>query len=147
MIAIYPVAILFFASGLQSARSEPPAPVLSRWRSLTARASFGAVAAIALLLVCLVTPYAMHSFSRPSDYISLDYASSQRRERGETTMFMAGASSMAGLLVVADDVPLPTQVPSMHVSDFVKIVRVSGIENYQSLVTPPSDAPCRVAQG
>jgi hypothetical protein len=43
---------------------------------------------------------------------------------------------MSGVLVMPDGHLLPRQVPAIHESDFIRIVRQSGIEQYQPLVTP-----------
>ena len=41
---------------------------------------------------------------------------------------------MSGFLVVADDQPLPKEVPSLHLSEFAKIVTLSNNEIYQPLL-------------
>jgi hypothetical protein len=52
------------------------------------------------------------------------------------THYIAGGRRITGMLVVADDAPRPLNVPSMTISQFSTIVRASGIESYQGLVTP-----------
>ena len=47
-----------------------------------------------------------------------------------------GTRRMSGFLVMPDGQALPKQVPAIHESDFVKIIRNSGIEQYEALVTP-----------
>jgi hypothetical protein len=43
---------------------------------------------------------------------------------------------VTGFLVIADDDVLPTEVPSMHLSNFMEIIRRSNIEIYQGLLHP-----------
>ena len=61
-------------------------------------------------------------------------------ERDEALVW--GGNSMAGVLVVPDDVPLPTDVPAVSLASFVANIHKSGVEQYQPLVTPlPPDPP------
>ncbi len=132
MIAIYPVASLFLASGLHTARAPQSVSV----RTFAARASTGALATATLLLVCLVTPFIEHRFFRPSVYLTPEFAELSKKDRNAGEQFAFGGARMTGLLVVADGEPLRKDVPTLHVSDFANIVRQSGIEIYQGLVTP-----------
>jgi hypothetical protein len=50
--------------------------------------------------------------------------------------YLRGGRRVTGFLVVANDDVLRTEVPSMHLSDFMEIVRRSNIEIYQGLVHP-----------
>jgi hypothetical protein len=59
---------------------------------------------------------------------------------GSGDVFVFGGQKLFGFLVVADSDPLRTDVPTIHLSDFGKIVAEGGIEQYQELlhpVTPP----------
>jgi hypothetical protein len=125
MIAIYPIAALFLTSGLRTGEA-----LTSRANhSLVIGARTGAAAAAAILLVILVTPWLVHTAFRPSEYIT-------RKSAGSGEQFVFGGRRITGVLVVADGEPLRTDVPTVHLSDFASIVRRSGIETYQGLVTP-----------
>jgi hypothetical protein len=50
--------------------------------------------------------------------------------------FVFGGPRMAGFLVVADDEPLRSDVPSLHLADFDAIVSRSNMEIYQELIHP-----------
>ena len=50
--------------------------------------------------------------------------------------YLHGGQRMTGFLVFADNDVLPTEVPSMHLSNFMEIIRRSNIEIYQGLVHP-----------
>lgn len=53
-----------------------------------------------------------------------------------------GGRRMTGLLVVPDKAPLPSDVASIHLSDFSEIISRSQLETYQGLVHPKApDAP------
>ncbi len=134
MIASYPVAALFFASGLRVEETAVPDP--ARRPLSMARAGTGALAAAALLTICSATPWLVHRFLRPSAYFppGTPLALWQGRAAGERFVF--GGSRLTGVLVVADGEPLRTDVPTLHLSDFVDIVRQSGVEADQPLVTP-----------
>jgi len=144
MIAIYPVASLFFASGLQTAKAPETASV----RTLAPRVRTGAFATVTFLLVCLVVPWLVYRFFRPSAYLPSDFAAASGQSRVEGEQFVFGGSRMTGILVVADGEPLRTDVPTMHVSNFVNIIRQSDIEKSQALVTPePPPVPFGFVEG
>jgi hypothetical protein len=127
MIAIYPLAALFFASGLRTT-TEYPAEV----RLLLCRARTGAIAAAALLLAIFLVPWLAHIVLGHSGYLLASVA------RNSEEHFVFGGRRITGVLVVADNEPLQMHVPTMHLSDFANMVRESGIELYQGLVTPQS---------
>ncbi|MCL1915396.1 MAG: hypothetical protein FWG17_01590 [Desulfovibrionaceae bacterium] len=53
-----------------------------------------------------------------------------------------GGGSMAGILVVPDDAPIPADVPAVPLSSFVANIKKSRVEQYQPLVTPlPPEPP------
>jgi hypothetical protein len=52
-----------------------------------------------------------------------------------------GSNYMAGFLVIPDDQPVPTDVPSMKRSEFAKAFEYSGNETYQKLTMPPPSIP------
>lgn len=138
MIAVYPICVSLLVSGLSTkvARHD----VAAGQSSVTAiRPLAGAFVIAAALFAGLAVPYLLHTVLRSSIYSLPSLVNLKSRERVPSTLYVAGSAQMTGLLVVADGAPLPVQVPSMHLSDFTNIVRHSGIEIYQSLVTP--DAP------
>src|SRR5262249_5737429 len=49
---------------------------------------------------------------------------------------VGGVAKSSGLLVVADDQPLPYGIPSAHFSDFADWVHSTGVEQDQGLITP-----------
>jgi hypothetical protein len=49
---------------------------------------------------------------------------------------VGGMARSTGILVVSDDTPLPHGVPSMHFSRFADVVRQSGAEGSQGIITP-----------
>jgi len=51
-------------------------------------------------------------------------------------LILGGKEKMAGFLVIPDGQSLPGKFPAIRESDFVQIVRNSGIERYQALTTP-----------
>jgi len=53
---------------------------------------------------------------------------------GEAVVF--GGRRMSGLLVVADGQTLPSDVASVHMSDFASIIEKSGVEGYQGVIHP-----------
>jgi hypothetical protein len=125
MIAIYPMAALFFASGLKNKHAHPataPRPALVGTRTALTVAAFG--------LVGLIAPAFAHVFLRPSAYLP-STAAGTPNER-----FVFGGQRVTGVYVEADGAPLRSDVPSMHLSDFTDIVHQSGLEQYQDLVTP-----------
>ena len=139
MIAIYPIAGLFIANGLGDARESVAAPM--RDGRPARRAETFAFAAAALFLACVFTPWIVHRFIRPNVYFppGTPLAYGQGRAPGE--QFIFGGSRATGELVVADDQPLRTDVPTLHLSDFLNIVRQSRVESVQALVTPVPPAP------
>ena len=50
--------------------------------------------------------------------------------------YLRGGRRVTGFLVIADGEVLPTEVPAMHLADFIEIVRRSNIEIYQGLIHP-----------
>ncbi len=138
MIAVYPIAGLFLASGLGPAEQPDIAMVLRLAHA--SRAGTGALAAAALLLLCFATPWTVHRFLRPAVYFPPNTPLAYGRGRAPGEQFVFGGSRLTGELVVADDEPLRTDVPTLHLSDFLNIVRQSGVEAVQNLVTPEPPA-------
>ena len=102
----------------------------------------------ALLVTCLTTPWVVHTFIRPATYLTREATRALKHGRAVDDMFVLGGASLTGVLVVADDQPLRNEVPTLHLSDFMNVVRQSGIETYQPLVTPtPPTVPFALVEG
>jgi hypothetical protein len=89
------------------------------------RASLGWIGVGAYLLGLVALPWVIHHTA--TDAIS---AGAQ-----EDQQFVFGGRRITGVLVVADDQELPTEVPSIHITDFAKLIDLSHIEIYQPLLT------------
>lgn len=88
---------------------------------------------VLLLLVailCLAVPGLTHKYDRLG---MLNYPKIELREDEE--LFL-GMRRMSGFMVIPDGQAFPKHVPAIHESDFISVVRYSGIEQYESLVTP-----------
>jgi hypothetical protein len=112
-----------FASPLHHAATTPgPRPVTSppiTWGLLTLVA-----------VSCVVAPHVVYT------YDFLNRRSFPDLPLGPDEAVVLGTRHMSGVLVMPDGHLLPRQVPAIHESDFIRIVRQSGIEQYQPLVTP-----------
>jgi hypothetical protein len=122
MMVIYPLAALYFASSLSRPALASP--------SYRRPVPIGAAAAAAGLVLAwaILTPAVAHAL-RPREL-------SRQWDERKDEHIVYGGSRMGGVLVVADDAPLPTDVASVHLSDFRAAVASSGVELYQNLVTP-----------
>jgi hypothetical protein len=69
-------------------------------------------------------------------YDRLDRLNIPQIELGVDEEVFLGTRRMSGFLVIPDGQALPKQVTAIHESDFITIVRNSGIEQYEKLVTP-----------
>ncbi len=146
MVASYPIAALFLASGLQVVIVSAPVP--ARRPSLFSWAGTGALAAGALLLLCSATPWLVHTALRPSAYPSPGSPSSFEQDRSANVRLVLGGSRLTGVLVVPDGEELRRDVPTLHLSDFVTLIRQSGVEADQALVTPePPPVPFGFVEG
>lgn len=112
-----------FASPLHHAATTPaPRPVTSpliTWVLLTLVA-----------VSCVAAPHLVYT------YDFLNRRSVPDFQLGPDEAVVLGTRHMSGFLVMPDGHLLPRQVPAIHESDFIRIVRQSGIERYQPLVTP-----------
>jgi hypothetical protein len=54
----------------------------------------------------------------------------------DSNAIVGSITKSAGVLVVADDQPLPHGVPSVHFSDFAAYVHYTGVEGSQGIITP-----------
>jgi hypothetical protein len=126
LAASQPLVALFIAIGmsnpaLRSAKVEAN-------RRLVACGTSGLIVA-ALLAVSV--PGIAHRLS----FTELD----QKHLAGEPDeITVAGGRRMSGFLVLADETPLATDIPTVHASDFAALVAQSGVEAYQGLIHPVS---------
>jgi hypothetical protein len=89
-----------------------------------------------LSLACLIVPFVIYKMDL------LDARSLSKIDLQQDQVLVLGTSRMSGFLVVPDGGALPTNVPSIYHSDYTQIVKNSGIESYESLVSPiPLDRP------
>jgi hypothetical protein len=129
LAASHPLMALFFAIGMSSPQSVPSeAPLRLRlWRY----GCLGLVVA-AVLFVCV--PWIAHRFSPIGAMVG------DRLVPKQDEAFVFGGRRMSGFLVVKDDQPLRSDVPTLHLADFEALIRESGVEYGQGLlhpVTPP----------
>lgn len=126
LAASHPLIALFFAMGMSNPTSEQGETLASssRWSRYGA---FGLIV-VAMLFVCI--PWMAHRFF-PVETIRGD-----RLALKADDAFVFGGRRMSGFLVVADGLPLRSDVPSLHLSDFDSIIRQSHVEYYQELIHP-----------
>jgi hypothetical protein len=121
---IYPLVALFLSLAIFSPSSLAITHQAKTVRQF--RAGRWSIVAGAVLLV--VIPLAGRVFARivplPPPHASDSHA------------IIGGITKSSGVLVVADDQPLPHGVPSVHFGDFVEYVRSSNVETGQGIITP-----------
>jgi len=129
LAASQPLMALFFAIGMSSPESAlgeaASRPRLSRYGSL------GLIVAAALF-VCV--PWIAHRLFPVGAMVG------NRLTPKQDEAFVFGGRRMSGFLVVADGLPLRSDVPALHLADFEALIRESGVEYAQGLlhpVTPP----------
>jgi len=127
MCASFVILALLPASGFSSPLHQP--------ESLPSSQVYGAIKGhwLALTLVavlCVSVPALVHQ----RDWLEVRRIPTQNLAKDEEIFL--GTRRMSGFLVVSDEQALPKQVPAIHESDFVRIIRNSGIEQYEALVTP-----------
>lgn len=123
LAASHPLMALFFASGM-SAFVSSSARVPSQSR-LSLYGCAGLIAA-GLLFVCI--PWMAHRFSTA--------AVNAVPAETPNEALVWGGRRMSGFLVIANDQPLPHDVPALHLSSFEAIIKQSSIETYQELIHP-----------
>lgn len=127
LCASFVIWALFLSTGFTSPLHQDSTET-SLHQSAVDRLHRGVLCLVAVL--CVVVPwfaYQQDLLGKPKVAVT-DLASDEE-------VFL-GSRHMAGFLVVPDGEVLPIQVPALHESEFVKIVRNSGIEQYEPLVTP-----------
>jgi hypothetical protein len=125
MAASQPLIALFLAAGFTgpalAATDEPDRNRPTRCGSL-----------ILLLAAVLFIgiPWVAHRLS-PVEEVAGERLLAKRDEA-----FVFGGRRMSGFLVVGDDEPLRSNVPTLHLADFEAVIQQSAVENYQSLLHP-----------
>jgi hypothetical protein len=127
LAASLPLIALFFAIGMGNPAFEtgltPTNGALSR---------YGAVGLITTAVLFTGAPWVAHRLRSTRDIVDGPM-------RGVEAV-VAGGRQMSGFLIVPNGAALRPDVPSLHYSDFEKIVAQSDIETYQGLVHPVAPA-------
>lgn len=128
MAVTYPLLGLFVAAAFSSpvTRPIPSARTVRRDVRLGAILTVGGTAALFLILPVMRLIY-------PSPKASLPPGESQAN-----TAIVGDLARSTGLLVVADDQPLPHGVPSVHLSRFAEILDLSRFQGGQGIIAPKS---------
>jgi hypothetical protein len=117
MSGSYPLVAAFAVSGFFVRNTEPASeiarPAWQWWVGL-----------VAVLILFLAVPWLAHRTAPP--------AVLAKPSLNEQQVF--GGRRMSGFLVVADDQPLRRDVPSLHLTDFAKLITLSNVEIYQPLL-------------
>ena len=127
LCASFVILSLLLASGFTSPLHKPADESAPR-AAMTQKYRFGSLMFVAVL--CLIVPMLAHKYDR------LNRLNFPQIELGADEEMFLGTRRMSGFLVIPDGQALPRQVPAIHESDFITIVRNSGIEQYEKLVTP-----------
>ncbi len=123
LAASHPLIAMFFAMGMSSVALTPA--MVARFR--LSRYGWTGLTIAALLFLCV--PWMTHRFSSGTSVNAVPL-----EKNGEAFVF--GGRRMSGVLVVNDDAPLRSDIPSVHLSEFEGILRQSDIELYQDLIHP-----------
>lgn len=127
MCVSFVVLALLLASGFASPLHQPAASPSTQAHGVR-KGHLSALALVAVL--CVGVPTLVYQ----RDWLSIRKIPPQELAKNEEIFL--GTRRMSGFLVVPDGQALPKQVPAIHESNFVKIIRNSGIEQYEALVTP-----------
>jgi hypothetical protein len=125
LAASHPLMALFFAMGFSSPALLSPKP-----EPRPRLAQYGAWGLLLAAVLFVGTPWIAHRFS-PVNALARNALSSKRDEA-----IVFGGRRMSGFLVVADGLPLRSDVPTIHLKDFEAIIEQSGVETYQGLLHP-----------
>jgi hypothetical protein len=128
LVASYPLVAVFLAMGLRDSLPRLPAACANPW--LFSRIL---IATVVLLGACGLAPFLAHALRTTEPLTQIDWQPSAN----EHVVF--GGRRLAGFLVIPDGDPFRDDVPSMHMSDFRRIIASTGYERRQGLVNP--DAP------
>lgn len=134
LCASFPLLFVLIASGFTSPVSNALAQGQARQEVTTGWRHYFVLASIAGL--CLVVPNIVYR----TDWLGRRQL--PQLELGQGEDIFLGTRRMSGFVVMPDGEELPHNVPAIHHAAFVQIVRYSGIEQYEPLVTPtPIDRP------
>ena len=118
LLATHALLCVFVAMGFTA-----PGAMLPIRKQPDASLFRGGVAALAIAtLLFLGIPWLAHQLSPTREFARKDI------EPGAAAHIVYGGHRMTGFLVVADETPLPKNVPAMHFSTFVSIFRNSGLD-------------------
>ena len=123
----FPLLAVLVACGFTSPLHSSVVARQADWvtRNIRLCIAFGSVA-----VLCIIVPAIIYQ----GDWLGRRRIPELVLEKNEEIFL--GTRRMSGFLVMPDGEQLPRNVPSIHQSEFVQIVRNSGIEQYQALVTP-----------
>jgi len=125
MIAAYPLLCVFVASGF--AVSGAGVPHDGRAAVTLTRYGFGAL--LVATALCFAVPGIAYATS------PVRQSESWPRPRDGEHIVLAGRR-MSGVLVVPNGATLRPDVPSIHLSDFARLIERSGVERYQGFLHP-----------
>jgi hypothetical protein len=125
--SIFPLVALFLARGFTT-QAGLPVPVASG-------GTRAPTLALAGLFVTTSLWIAIPGLAHWLDPLNAQAFGTVTPHPGERIVL--GRTHMAGFLVVPDDQPVPTEVPSMRRTDFMTAFEYSGNQAYQKLTLPP----------
>jgi hypothetical protein len=128
LAASQPLIALFIAMGM--GRPELRDGKVGANRRLVACGTSGLVVAA---LLAIAVPGIAHRLSSTQ-------ADQKHLVSGSDEIIAAGGAKMSGFLVLANEAPLATDMPTLHVSDFEALIAQSGVEAYQGLIHPVAPA-------
>lgn len=126
MTSSYPLLLMFFASGLATPTMLLPAAVKRSYLSV-----YGWSGLVGTTVVFFAIPLLAHRMSPAPELIR---AAGTWSKPNHHVVF--GGRRVTGMLVVSDDAPLRTDVPTMTISRFAEFVKLSNVEFYQGLLNP-----------
>jgi hypothetical protein len=118
LVATHVLLCVFVAMGFTSPAAM--LPIRKQPDPALFRGGVGALATATLLLLGI--PWLAHQLSPTREFARKDPGP------GATAHIVYGGHRMTGFLVVADNAPLPQNVPTMHFSTFAKIFKNSGLD-------------------
>jgi len=128
LAASHPLMALFFARGMGVQASNPsPVPESRAHTRLERNTAVGLI--VTATLFVSIPSGAYHFYS-----VTSTFGSTASLQSGEAIIL--GGRRISGFLVIDDGLPLPPDVPSLHLTDFANIVKNSGVEAYQNLIHP-----------
>jgi hypothetical protein len=125
LAASHPLMALFFATGM-----SVPTFVRTKLPLRFVSLRFGSGVLIAAAVLFVGVPWTVHHFS------SIQAQDKTTPAERENEAFVFGGRRMSGFLVVQNGLPLRSDVPSLHLSEFEAILEHSGLEYYQDLIHP-----------